>query len=54
VPAASEGDALLDKGLMTAMSRLLESGRCAEAAGLATRNDRAPLAARAQQLCRGN
>ena len=45
---------MLDKGLMTAMSRLIAAGRCADAAALATRSDRAPLAARAEQICRGN
>jgi hypothetical protein len=55
--AASQGsgaDATLDQGLMTAMSRLLAAGRCADAARLATSSDRAKLAARAQQLCQGN
>ena len=51
--AGSSEDQALDRGLITAMSRLLAAGRCTEAASLATRSDRAPLAARARQLCGG-
>ena len=51
---ASGGDPALDKGLMSAMSQLIAAGRCAEAAALATRSDRAPLAGSARQICRGD
>jgi hypothetical protein len=44
-------DALLDQGLMRAMSRLIAAGRCADAAALATRSDRDSLGTAAQQLC---
>ena len=47
----SSADAALDKSVITAMSRLLEAGRCAEAVTLASRSGRAQLAARAQQFC---
>ena len=50
-PTGAGGDPLLDKGLMTAMSRLMAAGRCPDAAALATRSLRAELAARAQQIC---
>lgn len=49
--AASDLDPALDRGLMTAMSRLLAAGRCSDAVVLARRNGRSELAARAQQYC---
>jgi 2-oxoglutarate dehydrogenase E2 component (dihydrolipoamide succinyltransferase) len=45
------GDPLLDKGLATAMSRLMAAGRCGDAVDLATRSARPELAARARQIC---
>jgi hypothetical protein len=44
-------DEALDRSLMTMMSRLMEAGRCGEAAALAARNGRAELSTRARQLC---
>jgi len=44
---------VLDKSLMTAMSRLLAVGRCADAQSLATANGRAALAAAAKRVCAG-
>lgn len=49
--ADPRGDTLLDRGLMTAMSRLMEAGRCPDAAVLATQNARPSLASRARQIC---
>ncbi|HEY0149544.1 MAG TPA: hypothetical protein VGB70_11150 [Allosphingosinicella sp.] len=50
--AAQGGDdAALDGSLIRVMSSLLAAGRCGEAAGLASRDGRKALAARAQQLC---
>ena len=51
--AASAGgaDSPLDKGLITAMSRLIAAGRCGDATALATGNRRVELAGRARQLC---
>lgn len=50
--AGQGSDAALDTSLIRVMSRLVASGRCGEAAGLASRNGRRELAARAQQLCK--
>ena len=50
--AGQSSDAALDTSLIRVMSRLVASGRCGEAAGLASRNGRRELAARAQQLCK--
>lgn len=47
-------DPALDKSLITVMSQLVASGRCGEAASLASRDGRAALAARAKQFCQGN
>lgn len=49
--AAPGSDPLLDKGVLTAMSRLLAADRCSDAVTLATQNGRPDLAARAKQLC---
>ena len=46
------GDAALDTGLIRVMGRLLAAGRCGEATGLAARDGRKELAARARQLCK--
>ncbi|MFL6857324.1 MAG: hypothetical protein ACJ8EB_05385 [Allosphingosinicella sp.] len=45
------GDPLLDRGLATAMSRLMAAGRCGDAADLATHSAAPGLAARARQIC---
>jgi hypothetical protein len=45
------GDPVLDRGLMTTMSRLMAAGRCPDAIDLATRGGRAEVAGRARQLC---
>ncbi len=45
-------DSALDAGLIRTMARLVTTGRCRDAAGLASREGRKELASRAQQLCR--
>ncbi|HEX8466489.1 MAG TPA: hypothetical protein VF620_01640 [Allosphingosinicella sp.] len=51
--AGRGGDgAALDGSLIRVMSRLLAAGQCREAVGVATRDGRKELAARAQQLCK--
>jgi len=53
--AAGPGaDPVLDKSMMTAMSRLMAVGRCGDAQALATRGGRAALAAAASRVCAGN
>lgn len=55
VPApAGARDTMLDASLVNVMSRLLAAASCDDAAGLASRNGRADLAARARQLCQRN
>ena len=51
---AGARDANLDASLVNVMSRLLAAASCDDAAGLATRNGRTDLAARARQLCQRN
>lgn len=50
--AAQGSDSALDASLIRVMSRLVATGRCGEAAGLASRNGRKELASKAQQLCK--
>jgi hypothetical protein len=50
--AQGGGDPALDSSLIRVMSRLVAAGRCGDAAGLAARDGRKELAARAQQLCK--
>lgn len=50
--APQGSDAALDSSLIRVMSRLVATGRCGEAAGLASRNGRKELASKAQQLCK--
>jgi hypothetical protein len=45
-------DAALEASLIRVMSGLMASGRCGEAASLASRDGRKELATRAQQLCK--
>jgi hypothetical protein len=49
--AQDGGEPVLDGSLVRVMSSLLAEGRCAEAVGLASRDGRKALAARARQYC---
>jgi hypothetical protein len=53
-PPAGARDSTLDASLVNVMSRLLAAASCDDAAGLASRNGRDDLAARARQLCQRN
>jgi hypothetical protein len=50
-PGQAGGDPLLDRGLATAMSRMMAAGRCGDAAYLATHSAAPELAARARHIC---